>query len=136
MNIQPKIRIRVAGIIIQKDKLLLLKGKGYEELWTPGGKVDGNETDEECLRRELKKEIGVEVTNIKFYKEYIGTSFYDHVPVKGRIYIVSVNGEIKPDAEIESFVWFSKDDYHSKKYSMVTHTEEVLIRDLIKDGIW
>lgn len=50
-------RTRIAAIIIKDKKLLLLKGKGYKELWTPGGKIELGESDEECLKRELKEEI-------------------------------------------------------------------------------
>ncbi|MFA5773514.1 MAG: NUDIX domain-containing protein [Candidatus Paceibacterota bacterium] len=137
MNIKPKIRIRIAGIFIKEDKILLVKGKKYKELWTVGGKVDGNETDEECLRREIKEEIGVEITDIKFYKKYLTTSFYNpDIQMEERVYLISIKGAMKPNAEIESFVWFSKDDYYSKKYLMITHTEKELIPDLIKDNIW
>jgi 8-oxo-dGTP diphosphatase len=137
MNITPKIRVRIASIIIKDKKLLLLKGKGYEELWTPGGKINIDETDEECLRRELKEEIGVETIDINFYKKYLTASFYNpDIQMEERVYLISIQGEIKPNAEIESFVWFSKDDYYSKKYPMITHTEEELIPDLIKDNIW
>ena len=136
MSQKPKFRTRIAGIIIKDNKLLLLKGKGYEELWTPGGKIDKEETDEECLRRELKEEINVQITDIKFYKEYATFSFYDHVSLKERVYLISIIGEIIPDAEIENFIWFSKDDFYSKKYPMIKHTEEELIPDLVKDHIW
>ncbi|MEA3399066.1 MAG: NUDIX hydrolase [Patescibacteria group bacterium] len=128
---------RIAGIIIKNEKILMLKGKGYEELWTPGGKVDGNETDEEYLRRELKEEIGINLTNAQFFKEYDTEIFYN--PQKKMIersYICEIEGKIKPDAEIESFIWFSKEDYGSKKYPMITHTQEELIPDLINNNIW
>ena len=68
---------RIAGIIIQEGKMLMLLGKGYKELWTPGGKIDGEESDEECLARELKEELGVELVEAKFFKEYKGKSFYN-----------------------------------------------------------
>lgn len=130
-------RTRIAGIIIQDKKLLMLLGKGYKELWTPGGKVDGNENDEECLRRELKEELGVELLEFKFFKEYSNASFYN--PLKKtieRAYIIKIQGEIKADSEIESIIWFTKEDFDNKKYPMITHTQEDLIPDLIKEGIW
>jgi len=134
---ETKTRMRVAGIFIKDGKLLLVKGKGYKELWTVGGKIDGNETDEECLKRELKEEIGVSISDIKFYKKYPTTSFYNPtISTEERVYIISITGDIKPSAEIENFVWFSKDDFYSRKYPMITHTESELIPDLIKDHIW
>lgn len=134
---EPKTRTKIVGIFIKDEKLLLVTGKGYKELWTVGGKVDNNETDDECLRRELREEIGVQISDIKFYKEYSTTSFYNPtISMKERVYIISIIGDIKPGAEIEDFVWFSKDDFYSKKYPMITHTETELIPDLIKDNIW
>ncbi len=43
-----------------KHKILLLKSKwGYWDL--PGGQIKFEETPEECLKREIKEEIGVEI---------------------------------------------------------------------------
>ena len=130
-------KTRIAGIIIEDNKLLMLIGKGYKELWTPGGKIDKGETDEECLKRELREELGVELLEYKFFKEYANASFYnpDKTTIE-RAYIIKIKGEIKPDSEIESIVWFTKDDYENKKYPMITHTQEELIPDLIREGIW
>lgn len=128
---------RIAGIFIKDDKILMQIGKGYKELWTPGGKIHAGENDEECLKRELIEEIGVELIDSRFFKEYKTKSFYN--PEKGiveRVYIVEIKGDIKPDAEIESIVWFSKEDFENKKYPMIPHTEIDLIPDLIKEGLW
>ena len=50
--------------------------------------------------------------------------------------MVKIKGEPKPDAEIESIVWFSKEDFKNKKYPMITHTEQDVIPDLKKAGLW
>jgi 8-oxo-dGTP pyrophosphatase MutT (NUDIX family) len=128
---------RIAGIIIRDGKLLMLLGKDHKELWTPGGKIELGESDESCLKRELKEEMGVELLSCKFFKEYSNPSFYhpERTTIE-RVYIAEIDGEIKPDEEIESFVWFSKEDFENKKYPMITNTEEVLIPDLIKSKIW
>ena len=135
MNEQLKPRIRVAGIIIRNEKLLLLKGRGYEYFWTPGGKIDGKESNEECLRRELKEEIGVDLVSMKFFKEYDGVSFFNpEIKQKQVVYLIEISGEIKPDAEIESYILMSKEDYNNKKYN--TQTDDNIILDLIKENIW
>jgi len=132
-------RIRIVGIIIQDEKLLMVKGKGYSELWTPGGTLEGGENDEECLRRELKEETNGNLLSAKFFREYNGHSFY-HPEKKliERVYVSMMDGEIKPDpnSEIESIIWFTKNDFKNKKFPMITHTETELIPDIIKAGIW
>ncbi len=132
-----KPKARIAAIIVQDGKLLMLHGKGYTELWTPGGKADGEETDEECLKRELKEEIGVNLLEAKFFKEYQTYSFYHSKrAMLERVYIAKIEGDIKPNAEIESIVWLSKEDFEKMKYPMITHIEKELIPDLVLGKVW
>ena len=85
----------------------------------------------------MKEELGVNLTDSKFFKEYSGNSFYNPKLIyNNRVYITTIEGEVKPDAEIEDFIWFSKEDFKSKKYPMITITEEQIIPDLIKAKIW
>ena len=130
-------KTRIAGMIIKDGKLLMLIGKGYSELWTPGGRIEEGESDEECLRRELLEELGAELVESKFFKEYENVGFY-HPEKKTieRVYVVKIKGEIKPDAEIEKIVWLTKEDFINKKFPMIPHTEQELIPDLIKENVW
>ena len=54
-----------AGLVFLNAKLLITQRKAQTHLaglWEfPGGKRERNETFEECLKRELKEEIGIEV---------------------------------------------------------------------------
>jgi 8-oxo-dGTP diphosphatase len=130
-------RTRIAAIIIENGKLLMEKGKGYNELWTPGGKQEEGESDEECLRRELEEELKVNIIEMKFFKEYEGVSYYNKdKKIKQRIYIVSINGDIKPSMEIENVVWLTKDDLKNHTFSLIPTTEKEIIPDLIKKGLF
>lgn len=56
--------IDVTAAIIEKDGKFLIakrkKGKHLENKWEfPGGKIEQNETPEECLARELQEELGI-----------------------------------------------------------------------------
>ncbi len=56
--------IDVTAAIIEKDGKFLIakraKGKHLEGKWEfPGGKIEKNETPEECLTRELQEEFGI-----------------------------------------------------------------------------
>jgi 8-oxo-dGTP diphosphatase len=61
-----KHRARAVGIVIDGDHILATRvsqpmlGKDPHWLW-PGGKVDGNESLQECAIREVKEETGLEV---------------------------------------------------------------------------
>ncbi|GEM_PF-1861302 len=50
-------RQTVRGIIFDGDKLFLVQSK-FGEVKLPGGAVEGNESDEEALTREIKEELG------------------------------------------------------------------------------
>ena len=56
------------GVIVMKDKkVLLMKRKGVLGVGTwnfPGGHLEFNETVEECARREVREEAGIEITSI------------------------------------------------------------------------
>lgn len=64
-------KVVVAALIQKNNKFLLTKElieDGVEHWLVPGGKVDFGETLEEALSREIKEEIGVDLTNIQFLK--------------------------------------------------------------------
>ncbi|OQY09412.1 MAG: hypothetical protein B6I28_03095 [Fusobacteriia bacterium 4572_132] len=76
-------RIRVAGILKKKGKILLIKHKKKEkEYWLlPGGGVDYGETFQEALKREFKEEtaLKIEVGNLKFISESIAPDMSRHI---------------------------------------------------------
>lgn len=54
-----------AGLVFHKGRLLITQRRAKDHLgglWEfPGGKRECDESDEECLRRELREELGIEV---------------------------------------------------------------------------
>lgn len=128
-------RHRIAGIVIVDGKLLMLKGRGFSELWTPGGKIEEEESDEECLRREFLEELGVTLLDMKFFREYTSQSYYNPWITHQKVYLASINGKITPQAEIESYLWFSREDFNEERYPMIPVNIE-LINDLIKEKLF
>lgn len=72
-----KVRIRVCGICIQNEKLLLIRHKGIGKkgfLWAPpGGGLNFGESVETTLKREFLEEtrLEIEIGQFMFINEYI-----------------------------------------------------------------
>jgi len=73
-----KTRIRVAGLAIDNDSILLVKHtQNGEQFWiTPGGGLEGDERFEECAARETLEETGLDVRvgSLAYIKEFISPS--------------------------------------------------------------
>ncbi len=70
------LRIRVCGICIDQNKILLVNHHGLNpgDFWAPpGGGLQFGETAEACLKREFKEETGldVEIGDFLFATEFI-----------------------------------------------------------------
>jgi 8-oxo-dGTP diphosphatase len=93
-----------AAILTRNGQVLIAKRKPGSSLpnkWEfPGGKVEDGETPEECLRRELDEEFGIEVS----IGEPLGESVYhyDHISIRLLAYRTFWNGgDIFPRAHSE-----------------------------------
>ena len=67
-----KIRVRVCGICVQDDKILLVNHSGMNEsgeFWSPpGGGLEFGESIEDCLKREFLEETNTIISVGKFIK--------------------------------------------------------------------
>ena len=77
----PEITRVTAAIMTNDEKIMIAKRKSTGKLpnkWEfPGGKVENDETPEQCLKREMKEEFDIDVS----VGEYLGSSVYkyDHI---------------------------------------------------------
>ena len=87
-----------AGIIIDNNKILIAQRGANEKLagkWEfPGGKIELDETPQECLKREIKEELEVYIE----VGDYLGESIYTYP--NGEIKLIAyfatvVDGDIK-----------------------------------------
>ena len=83
----------VAGIVVRDGRILLAQRPGTKDFpftWEcPGGKVDGNESHHQALRRELDEELGLEVGDICQSSTWCGEFESGHVrPERRRIHLL------------------------------------------------
>lgn len=129
-------RHRAAALIIRNNKLLLVKGKGYPELWTPGGKIEEGESPEGTLKRELSEETGLNMKSATFFRKYLMGNPYDKdLMSETETFLVVAEGIPKPDNEIESIIWYGKEDFMNKVYPLIKETKEGIIPDLLKEKL-
>ena len=89
--------LRVTAAVIENDGKVLIakrkKGWRFAGKWEfPGGKIEPNETPEECLRRELREELDIETKIGDFFCS--STYAYPHATVQLLVYrAFHVSGE-------------------------------------------
>jgi 8-oxo-dGTP pyrophosphatase MutT (NUDIX family) len=63
--------IRCRALIVNNEKLFVVKhGEEFDYYALPGGKLEVGENPLECIKRELKEELGVEVKQAKLAYVY------------------------------------------------------------------
>ncbi len=106
----PRLSPAIIVAVTKDDKLLLassprFRSKFYSVL---AGFVEPGETLEECVKREVKEEVGIEVKNIKYFDSQ-PWPFPDSLMIGFTAEYES--GEIKPDKkEIVDVGWFKRDE--------------------------
>ncbi|MFD0672230.1 8-oxo-dGTP diphosphatase MutT [Cohnella sp. GCM10027633] len=92
--------IRVAAAIIENEqgRILIARrspGKSQGGLWEfPGGKIEAGESVEDCLRRELREEMAIEIEPYAYFGE--NNHVYDTVCIKLLAYRAKwLGGEIQ-----------------------------------------
>jgi len=132
-----RLRLRVAGICIEKEEILLVDHSGLNQenqFWAPpGGGVTYGETIEECLIREIKEEtdLNVQVGEFLCVSEYLNPPlhavelFFEVTRIDGAIEIGS-DPEVLPEDQIIKSVEFLN-------FSKLSEIQESNKHSLLKD---
>jgi NAD+ diphosphatase len=106
----PRLSPAVIVAIVKDDRILLARNRKYKGSFYSvlAGFVEPGESLEQCVRREIKEEVGITVKNVR----YFGSQPW---PFPDSLMIAFVSdydaGEIAVDgSEIIEAAWFSKDE--------------------------
>ena len=98
-------RTRYQGAIIRDHQVLLLKqtehasGRSYWQI--PGGRIEPDETEEQCVQREMREETGLEVQIDSLLLDEPGPS--DSIYQRWKTYRCAIlSGEAHPGCEPEA----------------------------------
>jgi 8-oxo-dGTP diphosphatase len=102
--------VKVTAAILVKDNKILIARRGPDDRpadkWEfPGGKIEGRETPEQCLKREMKEEFDIDVS----VGEYLGSSIYhyDHMSIELLAFRTYWDGGIVRLNAHNDFKWIS-----------------------------
>lgn len=131
----------IAALIFNEDrKLLVLRKKTIDnrkECILPGGKREKNESDEQTLRRELLEELGTEIRELKYYKQYLDKAIFEEgEDFQQTTYITILkSNNIDVRNEIKEALWIDL-EYEKKGILCNPTLKSKIIPDLKKDGFF
>lgn len=106
---------KLAWLYIQDGQLLGARSKDKVHFYTPGGKRELGESDEQALIREIKEEISVDLiaSSINYASTFEAPADGkgEGVIVKLTCYFADFEGELRPNSEIEEIKFI---DYKNK----------------------
>ncbi|WP_237387718.1 NUDIX hydrolase [Xenorhabdus sp. Sc-CR9] len=115
---------KCAAIIINNKKLLVVRKHKTSIYISPGGKIEGNETQIECLNREIQEEIGVTFINpIHFSIDY-SKSIFEGELIEINSWFIDIIGDPFPCSEIIDLKWITSKE-----------EEKIQIGSIFKDSI-
>jgi 8-oxo-dGTP diphosphatase len=114
MSAQERPRVGIGVLIWRDGKILLgkrLKDPGKGEYAWPGGHLEYMESIEECAKREVMEETGMEITNVRFVR-LVNMKHYDpihYVDIGVQADWVAREAELREPAKTERWDWYPPD---------------------------
>ena len=102
-----------AGIVCRNGKILICqrpKGKSLAGFWEfPGGKLEEGESLQDCLKRELKEELDIEIAVGDFFMESVYQ--YEFGEISLNAYFATLSADQEPVLkEHPQLVWINPKD--------------------------
>lgn len=133
-----KIIDKVALISISDKKVLTALSKLKSKLYLPGGKREPNESDTECLKREIMEELNVEIKedSIRYFDTFEAPADGkdEDILVRMTCYFAEYSGTLQASSEIESFEWIDFNDRHRTSAVVALILDRLKSLDLISSS--
>ncbi len=126
---------KIIAVVVKDNKFLMVRKVG-KDMWTSlGGRIEQGETEEECLRREIKEEFNCEAEIVKRLGDFEDKAVFDEAIVRLSAYLVNLKGKIQLiDPELEEYRFVGK-NYKRQKIKLPPSIENQIIPFCIKEKI-
>ncbi|WP_178124443.1 NUDIX hydrolase [Nocardia cyriacigeorgica] len=103
---------------ISDRRLIQTRSVGKEVFYMAGGKIDPGETPVEALRREVREELGVGVTDVSELGVFHAEA-YGHTPgtrLQMTCFTADLTGDPTPTSEIAELRYFTVSEYAAMRH--------------------
>ncbi|OBC15805.1 DNA mismatch repair protein MutT [Mycobacterium sp. 852013-50091_SCH5140682] len=127
------LHIVAAVVLDERNRVLVVRKRGTSKFMQPGGKIEHGEEPLQALAREVAEELGTgfDLTTVRPLGTHhaVAANEPGHV-VDAQLYLVSLQGEPHPAAEIEEMAWIDPHAPGDIELAPLTeHTVLALARD-------
>jgi 8-oxo-dGTP diphosphatase len=103
------LRVIAAAVLGPRGLLLVSKRAAPDVFYLPGGKPDPGEGRLDCLRRELREELGVGVVCPRPFTEVRARAALEGMEMWMSVFLTRLTGAPAPAAEIAALRWWPHD---------------------------
>ena len=128
---------KVGGFVIKEKKVLVVRKRGQDFYISLGGKRESGETDEQCLTREVKEELGCTPINVSYLDTFEGRVHNDPTrSIRMACYLCDLAGDIRlsPEDSIEEYRWVDR-DYQKEGIKIAYLMERYVFPALAQKGL-
>lgn len=127
---------KLALVLVKDRKQLVVRSKGKDVFFTPGGKREEGESDVQALSRECKEELTIDLDQetLKKYGVFTAQAFGKAAGTMVRMTCYTADyyrGTLAPSQEIEELRWITSDCPHAD----LSVTGIMILEDLKEKGL-
>ena len=124
--------IVLGALVVKEERILLARRKPEKAMagkWEfPGGKLKDDETEQECIKREIKEEMNVDIEVLKYFDTSV--YIYPYKTIELRCYYAKLLNEDLKLSDHSEIVWVDRGSLF--KYDLAP--ADILIAQKIGEG--